>query len=285
MKKNTFTLIELLTVIAIIAVLAGMLLPAVNGARAKARATQCTNNLKNIGLAFLSYADDYKGLVPAAVSQNNKIAEGTIMSWNVAIYPYVGLSYTAEKNELQKSVLVCPVSSFDTSSVFHKGVNAAYTTNPLFTDITYSILKNGHHGSNSVTQTKSIKLSRVKYTSTAFMVCDGCSDHGDRSDLPSGNGLNAPLTISPIAVEFKNHTGWFSNISAEQKAAVISTAEKTECDGAYYSNYRNYVKPDANDDAAGSWVHSDAINLVFADGHCGSIKGSAGITYGDALTY
>ena len=59
-KFQGFTLVELLVVIAIIGILVGLLLPAVQAAREAARRMSCSNNIRQVGLAFLNYESAFK---------------------------------------------------------------------------------------------------------------------------------------------------------------------------------------------------------------------------------
>jgi prepilin-type N-terminal cleavage/methylation domain-containing protein/prepilin-type processing-associated H-X9-DG protein len=84
MKRNGFTLIELLVVIAIIAILAAILFPVFAQARASARKATCASNLKQIGLAFTIYAQDYdEMLVPHWQDKTG------IPDWKTLLDPYI----------------------------------------------------------------------------------------------------------------------------------------------------------------------------------------------------
>jgi len=81
-NKRGFTLVELLVVIAIIGILVALLLPAIQAAREAARRTQCTNNLKNIGLAIQNFHDTYKRLP-------NSRRTFDYITWAAELWPFI----------------------------------------------------------------------------------------------------------------------------------------------------------------------------------------------------
>src|SRR5207247_4239840 len=96
-RHSAFTLIELLVVIAIIAILTAMLLPALSKAKEKGRKAHCYNNLKQLGLAMLMFADDNNGLVP----------RGNGPLWWTLYIPYLGGTAAARDQYGRIKVYTC----------------------------------------------------------------------------------------------------------------------------------------------------------------------------------
>jgi prepilin-type N-terminal cleavage/methylation domain-containing protein len=94
--RTGFTLVELLVVIAIIALLIGLLLPAVQRVREAASRISCANNLKQIGLAFTMYNQDFNTLPPCQLDNGGA-------TWAVMILPYLEQGNLYNQWDLKKS--------------------------------------------------------------------------------------------------------------------------------------------------------------------------------------
>ena len=97
-KPLIFTLVELLVVISIIAILAGMLLPALKKARDKARSIQCLSNLKQTMTVLHTYADDNKGMIPKYYDYD--------LPW---MYVLVGRKTDWNEIPAWKNAISCPI--------------------------------------------------------------------------------------------------------------------------------------------------------------------------------
>ncbi len=110
-----FTLVELLVVIAIIGVLVGLLLPAVQAAREAARRMQCTNNLKQIGLAVHNYVDAqrifpsgfyFQG--PGMIDRGDRARRLPGFTWTSSLLPYIEQSAIFNQLDFRLRIYVAP---------------------------------------------------------------------------------------------------------------------------------------------------------------------------------
>ncbi len=178
-KHMNFTLIELLVVIAIIAILAGMLLPALNKARAIARSVNCVSNLKQLGIPFYAYTSDNRDYF-MCLSQSGTVADGDSanarangpLQWGGCLLPYL-VQRSNVRSSYQKplpKVFQCPSRLANDAvkvvnpDTYHNLAYVSYGFNAyLFGGLDFKI---------STTVYASLKNGNVKSPSRSLVLCD-----------------------------------------------------------------------------------------------------------------
>src|SRR5664280_1875068 len=113
-RASAFTLVELLTVISIIAILAALLLPVVSRSQLRAKRVWCESNLRQIGIAFHSFAHDHNSKFPMEVSMTDGGSMEFVQSGYLAgrIFYFSYHHFQSLGNDLvTPKVLICPADT------------------------------------------------------------------------------------------------------------------------------------------------------------------------------
>ncbi len=177
-KIRGFTLIELLVVISIIAVLAGMLLPAVGMVRNSANASRCLNSQKQVALGCLGYANDQEGVLPALRMPTTPI----VTFWTQLVlrdYLDAGMIDANRTNFDRTSLQGCSEWNRATSSSANRAWQGAYGFNssPLSENGVIN-LANNDYGRSDLANAKAIALSQITKQSSRVMLGDVLNTDG-----------------------------------------------------------------------------------------------------------
>ena len=174
--RRGFTLVELLTVITIIAVLAAKLFPLYVNAKMSAKRAQCQSNLRQIGQAFESYASDYGGCYPN--TNNQYLWAGA--SWREPMRKYV----VAPAGKTYAMILTCPCDP--TPPGVYSGTSYAYSACFYMTPDQVNGVADGNHlrskylATNPVLPCTTIKSSRVRFPTKKALVAEYWTLHSDK---------------------------------------------------------------------------------------------------------
>ena len=256
-RYEGFTLIELLVVIAIIALLAAILFPAFARARENARRAACQSNLKQLGLGYLQYEQDYDERFPVGPS-----ADLTGVDWAERIYPYVKST----------QIYVCPDdANNDLSGLGQAGIErCSYATN---INLNQPATFNGtYKGAVSV-------LSSTANTVELFEVAATGSNIDDSLTNPSYGSTASSGLPSDIAGGLKGYLEMDFKINGSGQGGLYATGFMGGRGGSVSANPSEAAALVGNSESAffqyPTGRHLDGSNFLCADGHVKWLKGDA----------
>jgi prepilin-type processing-associated H-X9-DG protein/prepilin-type N-terminal cleavage/methylation domain-containing protein len=287
-SRNAFTLIELLVVIAIIAILIGLLVPAVQKVREAAARAQCTNNLKQVGLALHAYHDANKAFPPGYVSGYDTTGADTGPGWGwaalllpqieqVALYRTVRFDQPIEAPS-NAGARVVPVSLYlcpsDTVSTTVTAMRRDSLGNPLgaICDVAsanyvgnFGISEPGVDGEGLFFRGSAVAIKDIADgTSSTFMVGERSFHWGEATWVGAVTGASmVPPPNSPCPPGVWNSTGMILGHTFEGMGGPGSV-------GVEVNGFASR--------------HSGGANFLFADGHVGLVLGSIDHAVYEALS-
>ena len=202
-RKRGFTLIELLVVIAIIAILAAILFPVFQSVRENARRTMCSSNMKQIGLGFLMYAQDYDETIVSAYRYGYVIT--TTNPPTNALDPYVKRAKSKGSN-----VWVCPDQSA-----------APPSTAPLYLQFVKSYSMNSFLVGSGQTCTAGCSAPKVVLNDPDSFYPRVSDEALDYSKQPSAAGVGSGGAPTDKMLYYQNNPVSLSRISSPANTCLI----------------------------------------------------------------
>ena len=260
MRRKAFTLIELLVVIAIIAILAAILFPVFARARENARRASCASNMKQIGLGWIMYAQDYDEMTTPMYTNTGPgpfLGKADHSYWPDLLYPYIKSgSGKAGESDSVRGIFTCP----STNSLL-----AGFTAPDLWTSVRYaynqSNLNNDYIVFDSGSSSRGVNLSKFGHPAETICFSEGITGGGPFL-LGSDNAGN----VSAQSAAYGAYNPDAPIIRASNDAATLYNSLHDGKIGENGTTYASIITDRT------LHQHFDGSNYAFADGHVKWLK-------------